>query len=392
MAKEVQSNAKPKKKRRVTILLLCITIILFLLIIAGIIFYIYMRQQTNPDKIMNEYITAFMSKDISVLHTTIGFEDSPFLDADSFGKAMEECHKYSTITDYSLTKYPSTDSDRVEYILQYWGHHHQSPYTQTLVLKKSDTNLFLLFDNWEIDNSEFLAENCKFNAPQGAEVSLDGKTLPAEWIQAEDTDLCTYQPGSLFIGTHELQVKADGFEPYSTTFTLLDKDYEGDTIYNVTPSMLSIAEETKSKLENNAKNLLEDIYSYALSGKGFTELAEKYTFEEDSYSLMEQKYNALISNNIDNDSRLTDVNFTEIKSQGDTSFAEDRCYAITVSTDAAYTASSEIPGENTATDGISEKRTANNSSNFSTDFHYRAGKWSIHSSTILDTCIYYIRR
>lgn len=397
MAKETESTAKPKKKRRVLLPVLCVAIILSLLLIAFIVFYIYMRRQTNPDRIMNQYITAFMSKDISVLHTTIGFGDSPFMDADSFGRAMEECHKYSTITDYSLTKYPSTEPDRVEYVLQYWSGHHQNPYTQTLVLKKSDINLYFLFDNWIIDNSEFLAEGCKLNAPSGAEVSLDGKALSGEWIQEKTDDSCTYQIGSLFIGTHELKVQARGFEPYSTTITLQDKDYSAEALYNVTPSMLSLTDETRTELEDKAKNLLKDTYSFALSGKGFDELAEKYTFEDSSRSLLEQDYNALISNNISSSAHLTDVNFTEIKNRGDNTYAEDRCYAITVSTNAAYTVSSEIQRGTPADDGTegntpAKKRTANSNSSFSTDFHYRAGEWSIHSTTIFNTCIYYIRR
>ncbi len=397
MAELKDSTIKPKKKRHFPIPALCLIIIATSLVIAFFIFFIYMKQQTDPDHILDRYITTFMSKDISALHAMIGFEDSPFLNAESFGKSMEECHQYSSITNYALTKYQNPgDPDQVEYVLQYWTDRRQNPYTQTLKLRRAEKKQYLFFDNWLIDNSEFLARGCQIKVPAQALVTVDGVELSKDQIRENEGSLCLYEIGDLYTGKHQICVTIDGFKPYSTETTLQNADYSAAPLYNITMSLFSLTKDTKKQLENTAKNLLKDLYSLALDEKGFEDLAQKHTFEDSQKSALEQAYNTLVANNINSGSHLTDINFREFESSSTGAYAEDHCYAVNVTTNVDYTVSSSII-KNTPSSGgtspepVTQSRTTNSSSLFTTTFHYNAGAWSVYSSTMFDTSVYYIK-
>jgi hypothetical protein len=376
-----------KKKRRIPLPLKCFLVVLILLIAAGTALCIYVKQKTNPDRMVNDYLKTFMSKDVPLLYEKEGFTDSTFINADTFATCLEECHQYSTIETYSLVKYEDPDnSEQIEYEIQYWSNHRTNPYTQELILKKSEKKLYLLFNQWEIDHSEFLATRCTLSVPNGAAVSVDDIPLAEENIQEQTDESSICEMGNLFIGTHTIKVEMDGFEPFTTTVSLESSDYSDNPIYTITPSMFSVSEETEKELAKTTKKLIQGIYSAAFQNKDFSELTSTFTFEETTKSALQQAYTTLITNNIATDTHLTDVNFTNFDSSCSSSYAEDHCYAISVNSDVDYTSSSVIMN-GTAT----RSRTTGGSSSFTTVFHYRSGVWSVYSTTVLDSCVFYIK-
>lgn len=381
------TTGKPKKKRHIPIPVKCLFALLILLFLCGIIFTVHMKQQTNPDRIADQYISAFMAKDPAALFRFLGMKKTPFINEESFARSLEECHKYSTITSYGLTKYADPSApDQIRYNIEYWYGAHSKPYTQTLILKKSDQKLYLFFDNWEIDYSEFFACNCSVRVPAGATVSIDDVALTKEQIKEQSGQLTTYECGDLFIGTHKITVSLEGFQDYSASTDLKNADYTDRPLYTITPSMLKITKDTEKELAKQTEKMIQALYTGALQEDSFAKLHEKYPFEAEVRPDLEKKYDTLLHNHIQGDTHLSEIEFTDFSSSCTTAYAEDRCYAIKVTTSTDYTSSSLV-----INNGTSHERSATGNSLFITTMHYLDGKWYIHDSTALESCVYYLK-
>lgn len=379
-----KNKNEKKKRRRIPIPVKCLIALLVLLLITGIIFTVYMKQQTNPDYVAQRYIAAFMAKDPSALFQFLGIEKSTFISEESFASYLEECLKYSEIRSYGLTRQtdPSVPG-QINYHISYQYGPHSKPYTQTLILKKSDEKLYLFFDIWEIDCSEFFAKNASIQIPAGASASIDGIALTQEQKKEETDQLATYGMGDLFTGTHKITVSMEGFKDYSANVSLQNTDYKDQPLYTITDSMLSITKETEKELASQAEKMIEALYTGALQNDSFEKLHKKYSFEDSVRSSLEQKYNTLVNNHILSAAHLSGVDFNEFSSSCTTAYAEDRCYAVKITTSVGYTAFS------VTADGSYEKSTPGNSV-FITTMHYQNGKWVIHDTTALDHCVYYL--
>ena len=381
-----------KKTRKIPVPVLCLLVLLVLLLAAFLVFYIRMKGQTRPDRVADRYVSTFMSRDANALFDLIGFSTSPFITRDAFARSMEECHSYSTIASYSIVQYPAESEDQRSFGIQYWDDHNNSPYSQTLVLNRSQDRLYLLFDNWTVDATEYLAKNCSLAIPAGASATLDGVALTDD-MQAETTDTsAVYTAGDLFIGNHTIQVSMEGFEDFSAQVYLGSGDYADKDIYTITTSMMTITDETEKYLKQQAKSFIRALYDTALSEKSFSDLADAFVFEDTTRSSMEQAYDTLVANNISSAAHLTGVDFADFSSTTSSAYAEDHCYAVTVTSEIEYTAQSEVP--QSSADGAepgSSPRSTSGRSLFTTTFHFKNGTWSIYSSTAFDTCIYYTR-
>lgn len=388
MTKQI-SQKKPKKKRRIPLLVKLLFVLLIILAATFAVFFFYMRRQTEPSRIADNYVSVFMSKNTSALFDVMGFERDTFITPETLSASLEERQKYSTISSYGMVEYSSDDPDNMrQYSIQYWNDNRGNPYTQTLVLNNSEPKLYYLFDNWKIDTSEFLARNCVITAPMGAEVKVDDITLTSEMAESGGTDTITYRLGNLFAGTHTLTVLMDSFNEFHTSIYLDGGDYNDRPLYTVTPSMLQITDQTREMLEKEAEDLITAIYDRALEGESFNKLSQKFTVEESARSGLEQAFQTLITNNIDSSTHLTGVDFDSFSSTSGSAYAEDHCYAVKITTETRYTASSYVAGSGQTAAG--SRSTAGNSL-FTTTFHYKNGAWSVFSSTAFESCVYYMR-
>lgn len=382
-----KTTTNQKKKRRVPIPVKCLIVLLTILLICGTIFTVFMRQKTNPDSIARSYVAAFMAKDTSALFHFLGMEETIFTNPDALARSLEECHKYSTITSYGLTKYadPSTP-DQLQYKIEYWNNSHGNPYNQTLTLRKTGAKLYGFFDHWQIDQSEFFARNCTLRIPAGTTVRVDDIALAQDQIRETTEQLTTYDLGNLFTGTHTITVSAEGFQDYTTNVYLQNKDYGGQPLYTITASMLDVTKDTEKKLAAQAEKMVKDLYAGALEDKSFGDLHKKYPFEESMRTKLEQNYGTLINNHIHSANRLTKVQFTGFSSSYSSAYAEDHCYAVRITTNADYHTTSLVTSGNS-----SREKTTEGNSLFITIFHYRDGVWYIHDTTALTTCVYYAK-
>ena len=382
----MQQKPAKKKKKKIPTAGKVIIALLILLVIVLIVFFIVAKKQTNPDNLADRYISAFMAKDTNSLFEILAFDESDFLTPDKFKQSLEECHKFSTLSTYGLTKYEDS-KEKYQYHIEYWNNTHGNPYTQDLILTPGEKKDFLFFPHWEIDTAEFLAKNCYIQAPKDAAVSLDGIALNASG-EGSESGTMKFSIGNLFIGEHTVEVSVDGFDSFQTTVNLSAKDYSDQAIYSITSSMLKASEKTKQQLASVAQNFVRAIYTYGLEEEDFNKLAEKFPFEDSTKETCRQAYSTLIQNNIQSQNHLNGVTFNTFENDITSTYAEDGCYALNVKTNVEYTASSAIV---TSADSGEQLRSTNGSSLFTTTFHYQNGGWVINTSTALDSCIYYIK-
>lgn len=367
-------------------------ILVFAILLASFaVFYFYMKEQTKASQLVEEYVSVFMSKDSDALFDFIGFEPDTFITKDSFKKSMEECHKYSSITSYSLVQYDSKQKNQMQYNLKFWDDNHNNPYTQTLLLNLSSSRLYYLFDQWEIDKTEFLAKNCSLNVPAGATVSVDDINLSGKISPVSNGHLDTYPLGNLFIGTHTITVSMKGFEDFTATTSLPAGDYSKKNIYTITGSMMKVTADTEKTLTQLAESFIMAIYEGGLANQDFESATSDFFIEESSKPALEQAYNTLISNNMKPDSHLTQVDFTNFDSSTSSSYGEDGCYVIQVTSNVDYTAGSIVVSAANGSSSSRQNKRTSGTSLFTTTLHYKDGVWFIHAATALDACVYYIK-
>ena len=385
-----------KKNRTIPLFVKWIIVLVFLLVIAFSVFYVYMKQQSNPNHIVQQYVETFLSKDTSALFQELKFTEGAFTTPETLRASLEELYKYSTLTSYSLVQYETSSPDTIPYGIQYGNNSRGDAFNQTLTLKKSSEKRYFLFDKWEIDTSELLARNCTLGAPAGATVYMDGKEVTGNSPHVPDgknENLFLYSLGDMFTGTHTIRVSMKDFQDYSTSFYLKSGDYSSQNIYTITPSLLSITEATEKNLLKKTEKLIRSIYKNALGEKPFKKIAGEYAFETSEQERLSQAYNTLVTNHIKSATHLTRVSFSDFQAKASVTYAEDGCYAVKVTSDMDYTADSVVvretlPGNETA---AGQSKSTSGSSPFTTTFHYKNGVWSVFGTTALDTCIYYIK-
>lgn len=383
MAKKRQENTE-EKKRSIPLLVKCLAALLPLFLLCGIVCAVYMRQQTNPDYIAERYMEAFMSKNPTALFHFLGLKRSSFVNEEAFGRFLEESYSYSRIKSYGLTRDTSSADDGIHYRIEFRTGPHSSPVIHTLRLIKSGEKRYLIFDNWIIDHSEYLAGGCSIRIPAGAAADIDGVSLTEEQKVEERDQLATYAADTLFTGTHKIAVHMPGFQDYTADISLKHTDNIDNPLYTVTPSMLSITEDTGKELAAHTEEMIRSLYSGALENQSPDWLHNKFPFEESVQPALGQKYNTLINQMMQPASRLSGVEFREFSSSCVSAYAEDGCYAVKVTTSADYTASSTVSGSN-------YKKNTPGHSVFITTMHYRDGKWLIHDSTVLESPVYYLK-
>lgn len=389
MPKKDSSPIKTAKKRH-SVWIKWLIFVFAILLTVFLAWYLYMKEQTKASRLAEDYVSVFMSKDSGALFDFIGFQPDTFITKDSFQKSMEECHKYSSLTSYSLIQYNSGRENQMQYNLKFWDNNHNNPYSQTLLLNLSSSRLYFLFEQWEIDTTEYLAKNCTLDVPAGASVTVDGIELPDKINPVSNGELDTYSLGNLFIGTHTITVSMDGFEDYTATASLPAGDYSGKKIYTITNSLMKITADTEKTLAQLAKDFIKAMYKSALAGQDFESAANSFSIEESQKAALAQSYDTLISNHIRPATHLTQVDFINFESTASSSYAEDGCYAIQITSDTDYTADSVIVSSS-ANHSATQNRRTSGSSLFTTTLHYKGGVWSIYDSTALETCVYYLR-
>lgn len=375
-----------------------IKVFLFLLIIlilsAGGSYY-YMKSQCNPSKIAHKFADAFMAGDISAIHSFLGMDDETLVSEPLLQKYLTDHCNFGKLTSYSFIEVASSDPNKKTYSLHYICEGKAQGYDMSVTLIKNPTPLYLLFDNWQVDASDYISSYILFSAPSGSKVSIDDNPLDEKMIVEKQGTVSVYNIPKIIPGEHKLDVELEGFKKFSTTIKLAAGNYDGASIYKITPSTMSLTDTTDQQLKDTAKSFIYELYDMAMKNRTFDELSSHYSIEKNSFETMKQNYQMLINNNFSTETHLTSVDFSNCDSKIEIGVAEDGCFAVNVISDTSYIAGSFVSIQEKTDTGDTlvnqYNRSTDGKSTFTTTFHYKDGKWSIYECNALTNYVYFLK-
>lgn len=346
------------------------------LCLACVCFYNVGKKMYSPEKAAERYFLKAMSGDWEGVYDDFDIVESEFLTKKEFVKAQQDqgstpinTYKISNIAHYDDSLGTSVD---ISYRSK--GSSDNSDYSVSLN-KQADKN-FWLFDSWKVDPSSYIYNDYSITVPVQAKVVFDGVELTHNYAVDEDSSMAYYQIPELFIGNYEIKVTQEDMEDIKTVISTDDGGFYID--------QMTLKEEVKEKLVQEAGTAMEAIYNAGFSSAPFSQIASLFTEEEETRSNMESAYSDFIYNlGANNETGLKMVDFSNIV--GTTSYESvDGNLYVYVTIDYVYTATY------TESDWWTGDIVTNTYSDYgSTDFTYvlEAGKWVLMSTSF--NTIYY---
>ena len=394
VAQETRKPKKPRKPRKPMPLAAKIMIpLIAVLIAAGIGGFFILKSITNPKNIVTDYAKAYVSHDAKALFNSLNFNESSFLTPEKFEKVLQNdtSMHFEDATDYSIKENSSSSDDNssLRYTVTFRDSSNAFEYSTDITLNKLSTKSYLLFDNWKIKTDSFLAKDCAIRVPSGAAVTVDDVKLgDSEKTETEEEGYDTYQIKYMFTGKHDVAVSLENFEDCKDSFNTTPMDYEGNILYTLNSSDLTLSHDISDTLIDKSKELLQTLYSSALEKKEFDSILSPEDTEGDCCSTIQKDYDSFVENHIKDDTHLKSLDFTSIEGRaGITSNFDDNCTALSVSLETKYTAKSVV--ENFWTDK-KENKSYDGSSVYTFTYHYKNGKWLLTNADALGQ-LYYTR-
>ncbi len=375
-----------------------ILIVALALIVLGTSGFFVLKSITNPKNIVTDYAKSYVSHDAKSLFKTLGFEESPFITAANFEKALKsdtDAH-FADASDYTIeeneTSSSSKENKTLNYNVTFRDSSNAFEYNTRITLTKQSTKSFLFFDNWKIKPDSFLAKDLCLQVPAGSEVTLDGVTLDSKYMsESEDEKYVSFCIPYLFSGDHTYTVTQTNFNDYEGKFTSDARDYQKSNIASVDSYNMTLSDAVADSLIETSKTTLQNIYTAALDKKDFADAITPTAIEADSLSTMTDSYNTFVENNVKGDTHLKKVEFKAIdgSAQITSNYSDnDDCFAVMVTLDVSYTTSSVVKS---FWDGKKSNKTYDGESSLSFTYHYRDGKWVLNNTGALSNCVYYSR-
>ncbi len=382
MSAAASGNARKRKKDVSPVVKFFFTIgVLAVLLFIGV--FLYDRIYNNPMDVVDEYIDAFMAKSPSRIFRTMNLEMTNFLTPDNLDTLLEEKANYHDITSYSLVR-ERNDGDEKQFKINYMVGRQESPFSQTLILKKSDEKKLFILDKWYIDSSDLVGREISIRVPAGAKLTVDGRKLGEGSVSKQSSTTWDYELGDMFVGRHEFEVKLDGFQTFSDSFDVEAQEYYHEPVFTVTPSQMSPDEESRKVAENLVERIVPLLYKDLLERRSFDFFLSEVAVEASTQEALRKKYDELRENNIDTETHLMNVDFDSFSSEVSSTLSVDNCYAVRVDTTVQYTANSTV-----VIDDAPELKTANGRLKLKTIFHYSDGQWWLYDSDAFDTFVHY---
>ena len=302
-----KENKQPMSKKKKFIL-----ITILIIVIALVIGYNIINSMCSAEKVATSYVEALINNDADKLYDTLNIDkNNKFTSKESFEKIYKE--KYQTdveVSNYTLTNIEYTDNNlkaEVEFKIIY---NDSNEDTITIDLVKNSKNKFLIFDNWNISNNDnyLLVDNYTIKVAKNAKVSVNDIELDSSYLNKDESndDIDVYVIDQIFQGKAEIKTSVWGIE---TTKEVNISSYN-DT-YTLDFDINSISEENKTKLEEQIKNDINNLYKNIIDKKTWNDVEKNYIYNEEKLEELKEEYNDLYEKLTDEDRVLKSYNITD---------------------------------------------------------------------------------
>lgn len=164
-----------------------------------------------------------------------------------------------------------SDANSGTYVIKYMTKGNSYEETEYLTLSKTGEKKFLFWDEWKVTSSDSWCQDVYFEIPRGATMKLNGVEVPEEY-SSEDEDWKYIKIPYMFIGSYQIEVTAEGMEPYRVVAD--DVGYAGEVNWHFE---LRPSQETIEAVAGRAGDDLKKIMDSVLAGEGFDAIQDCFS-------------------------------------------------------------------------------------------------------------------
>lgn len=318
---EVQGVMPEKKPVSKSKMILIAEIVLMAVLIGGI--YSSLNKRFSPENVVENYWKAAREGRWGTAYEYCSFPKDDMLTKQMYVNAhanseKKQAYKAMKVVKENLTS-PKSDiqSYFVEYIVEGSSEKSHDYVTVTKGKKK-----FLFWNDWEIAPEGAVAADTEITVPENAQLKLNGKEMDMDNGKKEDGVNHVIIP-YLFAGEYQMEVEAEGMEPYKT-YVYVD-------MTGVSPNYISLipSAETKQEIAQQFGEDLKAVLEGAAAGKGFAEMKEYFASAEVKKGYLESEYEELLRLN-EKDSRIISFDISDIEVTVESGYSNVNVVSLTV--------------------------------------------------------------
>jgi uncharacterized membrane protein YvbJ len=277
-------KARTKRIPKIPLIIVCAALVAFFAL------YQIAANATKPETVVKNYITSFVTGDYGAVYDGLDMPSGKFTSKEQFIASCTSSAKTqkNQITSLSITEATVNDlknakplsGNKVDaaYTVVYSTQRNTAPITKFVMLTKKG-KAFLLFDRYEVEPNDFVAQKYSVDAPVGVKVSVDGIELDNTFLSKSETssnDISsenqkednTYTIPNIFLGKHNIIAKSDFTEDYKTPVSV--KSGQTEMINN-----LVIKADIRSKMREMSEKTLRLFFDSAVANKEFTDISSQ---------------------------------------------------------------------------------------------------------------------
>lgn len=253
-------------------------------LLAGLVFAL--NAKFSPEKVALRYWEAVMDCEWGEAASYCSFPDDAMLTdqtyADAHALQTEKTDYHAAgITEQMMQQEGDMRTYTVEYLLP--GSTDKS-YDQIQLVK--DGNKFLFWSDWKVVPGDSLAQNYVITAPAGAKVTLNGKEAAKENVTEDEYGQTITFP-YLFAGTYQLEVTAEGMNPYRELLNVMSGSGSSTSV-TLVPS-----KEAREEVAQQYADDLKTVLDKAAAGAPFSEVEDVFSSQAVSDNYTENAYEKL---------------------------------------------------------------------------------------------------
>lgn len=271
--------------------------------------YVSLDKKFSPETAAGNYWKAMMAQEWSKAYDYCDFPENEFLTKQMYvnvNSKEKEKVDYHSFKVRSQDTVPDSDTRTlaVEYLVKGNG---QKDYTY-LTLARTGEKQFLFWDQWKVTSADSWCTDVSFKIPSDATLYLNGVEVKEKRVPSEtDPNMSSVTIPYLFLGSYQIEVKAEGMKTYRKTAEIGKNGYYENYI-ELIPS-----EETLKSLVEQMGNDIKNIMEAALSGKDFSEVKKYFTEEAVKDGYVKSSYESFMEQITDEDTGIVSLQISDIQ-------------------------------------------------------------------------------
>lgn len=302
------SKIVSKEKKQMTKKSKIIIAISFVIVALLIGMYIYIGNLCNPKNIAINYFKAYAANDTEKMYNILDLENSTFVSKKLFTEKMKNKNGEIKLENYKVKKVEKEDlttSVTISYLEE--GSSYERTFTVKLI--KNKNKKWLLFENWNVDKTRYVAKDFEIYVPKNSTFKIDGKKVDEKYKTSEAstyTNYDEYKIPELINVEYDLLIKLESNIEITSKMNVYSGSY---SYYKV--SSPELTKESNKKMEKDIKDKLQALYTAALENKTFDEIKESYSI--DSQLDVEDDFNDIKDAMNYNDQKVTKTELIDVK-------------------------------------------------------------------------------